>query len=251
MSIHRLYGELAASLVRYTAADELRAIAGAELGGIPTSSIENACAMLGKLHVARCGRVAGTMKLAIDGSRVAQFVTDLSRAGEISLPPLDEVFAVWISCAAGQWDHGSVRREPFVPHDDIRPVMGALVDLGYAKPYGNAVMWTDKIASAMRMSGEWDENNLSHEEVEEREIDLEMRDAFASIPEDVWHTALRGDRGGVVKALAARWVDGAWLVDSDPELPWWALCQARRVRCAMRLIELVKGAGAAATCDVN
>ena len=49
--------------------------------------------------------------------------------------------------------------------------MDALAALGYAKPLGNAFIWTDRIGRAMQMSGWWDENNLSREELEERDID--------------------------------------------------------------------------------
>jgi hypothetical protein len=212
--------------------------------------------MLGKLRVAYYIGMDGTcvygfcarMKLAIDGNRVAQFVTDLSRTGEISLPPIDEVFAAWIWCAGSQWAHASVRRDPFVPHADIEPVIAALVELGYAKAHDDSVLWTDKIAPAMRIGGLWDENNFSREEADEREIELDMRDAFASIPEDVRHMALRGDIDGVLKALKGRWADGAWLVASDPEVPWYKVGCPRRAR---RLIELVEGAGAASVIDVN
>jgi hypothetical protein len=68
--------------------------------------------------------------------------------------------------------------------------MDALAALGYAKPLGSAFIWTDRIGRAMQMSGYWDENNLSREELEGRDIDLEMRAALASIPKDVRHSAL-------------------------------------------------------------
>jgi hypothetical protein len=247
MAIHRLYGELAASLVRATtdcwAPGAAPARAGAKLDGSCQSAFEGACGMLAKL-----GLATDEMKLAIDADRVAQFVTDRSRAGQITLPPIDDVFAAWISCAT-QWDHASVRRLPFIPHDDIRPVMDALAALGYAKPLGNAFIWTDRIGPAMQMSGLWDENNLSREELEEQEVDLEMRVALASMPEDVRHSALRGNHIAVVRALAARWVDGAWLPDTVDEAPWWRLAAVAAE--AKRLMELVEGADDPLTRDVN
>jgi hypothetical protein len=240
MAIHRLYGELAASLVRATAdcwkPGAAPARAGANLGGWGGLSVfEGACSMLRKL-----GLATYEDKLVIDADRVAQFISDRSRAGQITLPPIEDVFGAWIWLFASQWDHASARRLPFVPHDDIRPVMDALAALGYAKPVGNAFIWTDRIGRAMQMSGLWDENNLSREELEERDIDLEMRAALASIPEDVRHSALRGNRAAVGKALAARWVDGAWLPDTVDEAPWWRLAAVAPE--AKRLIELVEGA---------
>jgi hypothetical protein len=122
--------------------------------------------------------------------------------------------------------------------------MDALAALGYAKPLDNAFIWTDKIGRAMRMSGWWDENYLSREELEERDVDLEMRQALASIPEDVRHAALTDNHIAVVKALAARWVDGVWLPDTVPnavdEAPWWRW--AALAHEAKRLVELVQGA---------
>ena len=138
MAIHRLYGELAASLVRATtdgwAPGAAPARAGAELDDRGSqSAFEAACCMLAKL-----GLATGEHKLAIDANRVAQFVADRSRAGQIALPPIDDVFAAWIWCAT-YFGHASAWRVPFVPHDDIRPVMDALAALGYAKPLGNAL----------------------------------------------------------------------------------------------------------------
>jgi hypothetical protein len=191
MALHRLYGELAALPVRFTAfgwaPGAAPARARAQLDGMPQSEYEGACHMLREL-----GLATDDMKLVIDVDRVAQFVTDRSRAGQITLPPIDDVLAAWISCANHK-GHASLKRLPFIPHDDIRPVMDALAALGYAKPLGNAFIWTDRISRAMQMSGYWDENNLSREELEERDIDLEMRAALASIPEDVRHSALRGN----------------------------------------------------------
>jgi hypothetical protein len=248
MAIHRLYGELAASLVRATTdrcePNEPRTRVGAKLDGSGGLSVyEGALGMLRKL-----GLATDEDKLAIDGDRVAQFVTERSRAGQVAgqveLPPIDDVLEAWISVFGGQVGHASLKRLPFIPHDDIRPVMDALAALGYAKPLDKAFMWTDRIGRAMQMGGWWDENNLSREELEEREIDLEMRAALASIPEDVRQAALTDNQIAVVKALAARWVDGAWLADSAPdssdEAPWWRW--AALAGEAKRLVELVQGA---------
>jgi hypothetical protein len=101
----------------------------------------------------------------------------------------------------------------------------------------------------MQMSGLWDENNLSREELEERDVDLDMRAALASIPEDVRHSALRGNQTAVVKALAARWADGVWLSDSVDDAPSWRLAAVAAE--AKRLMELVEGADDPLTRDVN
>jgi hypothetical protein len=257
MALHRLYGELAATLVRATTdcgtPGAAPARAGAQLYDSCQSALEDACALVAKLglatdeHGTAIHHWSTNMKLAIDADRVAQFVADRSRAGEIALPPIDEVLAAWIWCA-DQWG-ASARRVPFVPHDDIRPAMDALVASGYARPLDNAFIWTDRAGPAMQASGLWDENNLSHQEREERDVDLDMRKALACIPEDVRHSALNGDTIAVVRALAARWVDGAWLPDPVDEGPWHGL--ARCAAGAKRLVELIQGADGALTHDVN
>ena len=117
--------------------------------------------------------------------------------------------------------------------------MEALAALGYTKPLDNAFIWTDKIARAMQMSGWWDENYLSREEREERDVDLDMRAALASIPDDVRHAALTDNQIAVVKALAAGWVDGVWLPDTVDEAPWWRWAAVAPE--AKRLVELVQG----------
>jgi hypothetical protein len=195
------------------------------------------------------GVVTHDDKLAIDRDRVAQFVMDRARAGQVMLPPIDDVLEAWLSLFGSQLGHASARRVPFVPHDDIEPVMDALAALGYAEPLGNAFIWTDKISHAMRMSGLWDENRLSREELEEREIDLEMRKALASIPEDVRHSSLRNDQIAVVRALATRWIDGVWLSDSVDEAPWWRLTAVGAK--AKRLAELIEDTGDPRTRDAN
>ena len=253
MTIHRLYGELAASLVRATTdrcePSEPRARVGAKLDGSGgLSAFEGALGMLRKL-----GLATYEDKLAIDGDRVAQFITERSRAGQVTLPPIDDVLEAWLSLFGGQLGHVSLKRLPFVPHHDIRPVMDALAALGYAKPLDSAFIWTDRIGRAMQMSGWWDENNLSREELEEREVDLEMRAALASIPDDVRNAALMDNHTAVVRALAARWVDRAWLPDSAPdsvdEAPWWRW--AALAPEAKRLVELVQGADDPLARDVN
>jgi hypothetical protein len=249
MAIHRLYGEIAASLVRATTdrcePSEPRARVGAKLDGSGgLSAFEGALGMLRKL-----GLATHEDKLAVGGDRVAQFITDRLRAGQVTLPPIDDVLDAWISLFGGQLGHASLKRLPFVPHDDIRPVMDALAALGYAKPLGSAFIWTDRIGRAMQMSGWWDENNLSREELEERDVDLEMRAALASIPEDVRHSALRGDQTAVGKALAARWVDGAWLPDTVDEAPWWRLMAVTAE--AKRLVELIEDTDDPLTRTVN
>lgn len=127
--------------------------------------------------------------------------------------------------------------------------MDALAALSYAAPLGHAFIWTDRIGPAMQISGLWDENNLSYQEPEERDVDLDMRKALASLPEDVGHAALRGDEMLVVKALAARWVDGAWLPDTADEAPWWRLTAVAAE--ARRLMELVRSAADPLMGDVN
>ena len=252
MSIHRLCGELAASLVRATTdrcePSEPRTRVGAKLDGSGgLSAFEGALSMLRKL-----GLATHEDKLAIDGNRVAQFVTDRSRAGQVTLPPIDDVLEAWISVFGCQLGHASSKRLPFVPPDDIRSVMDALAASGYAKPLGNAFIWTDRIGPAMQMSGLWDENNLSREELEERDVDLDMRAALAAIPDDVRDAALTDNQIYVVRALAARWVDGAWL-DSAPdgvdENPWWRW--AALALEAKRLVELVQGTDDPLTRNVN
>jgi hypothetical protein len=249
MAVHRLYGELAASLVRATAdrcdPGPQPARAGAKLDGSGgLSAFEGALGMLRKL-----GLATHEDRLAIDSDRVAQFVSDRSRAGQVTLPPIDDVLEAWLSLFACQLDHASSKRVPFVPHDDIRRVMDALAALGYARPLGNSFIWTDKTGGAMRMSGLWDDNNLSHKELEERDIDLEIRMAFASIPDDVRRLALSGNHTALAKALAARWVDGAWLPDTGDEAPWWRLVAVEYE--AKRLVEMVEGADHLLTRDVN
>jgi hypothetical protein len=60
--------------------------------------------------------------------------------------------------------------------------------------------------------------------------------------------ALRDNVIGVLKALQARWGDGAWLADADTERPLWAV---PHLVAAKRLGELVQDAGAVSVTDLN
>lgn len=245
MAIHKLYGELAASLVRGCwRSGGILPRAGTGLGGSGgLSAFEGAYRILRLLEVTTVDE-----KLAVDGEQVLQFVTGQSRAGQLALPPIDDVLEAWIQLAQ-QKGYASLKRLPFVPHDDVGPVMDALVGLGYAARHGNTFLWTDRIARAMQMSGWWDEHGFSRDESDERGVDLEMRAALDSIPEDVRLAALRDDRAAVAKALAARWAGGAWLTDAIDDAPWWRWAAlGSEANC---LVELVQGPGDLRTLDIS
>lgn len=245
MTIHELYGELAASLVRACwPQGAVLPRAGAHLGGSGgVSAFQGAYYILGLLGVATVDD-----KLAVDVDQVSQFVIARSRADQITLPPIDEVLEAWISLAH-QLGNASVKRKPFTPHEDIRLVMDVLAGFGYAEALGNTFLWTDRIGHAMQMSGWWDENGLSYEESLERDVDLEMRAALASIPEDVRLEALGDNPTAVAKALAARWVGGAWLPDSVDDTSWWRWSSLAAE--AKRLVELVQDTNGSPTPDIN
>lgn len=245
MAIHELYGELAASLVRGCSPQGVvLPRAGAHLGGSGgLSAFQGAYNTLRLLGVATVDD-----KLTVDADQVSQFVMDRSRAGQITLPPIDDVLEAWISLAH-QLGHASLKRLPFAPHDDIRPVMDALAGLGYSKALGNTFLWTDRIGRAMQMSGWWDEHGFSYEEAQERDVDLEMRAAWASVPEDVRLEALKDNPTAVAKALATRWVGGAWLPDGVDDASWWRW-SGLAVE-AKRLVELVRGTDGPPTSDIN
>lgn len=234
-AIQKLYGELAASLVCATTSFcEPHARAGASIRGPLVSAFRGAYSMLGTLRLASSGDV-----LLVDSDKVLCFVTELFQSGQFECPPINDVIDAWLSLLAAQLDYASLKRLPFIPHQDIRPVMNALAACGYAERIDNTFIWTDKIGCAMQMSGWWNEDGLSREELEEREVDLDMRKALASIPNDVRYSALRDNSVAVSKALAARWIDGVWLPDTVDEAPWWRL--AALAPEAKRLVELVQG----------
>ncbi|MFD1330796.1 hypothetical protein ACFQ4O_02160 [Methylopila musalis] len=245
MAIHKLYGELAVSLVQGCwRQGVVLPRAGADLGGWGgLSAFEGANDILRRLGLATVDD-----RLTVDTDQVFQFISDRSQASHMTLPPIDAVLAAWISLM-NQLGRASLKRLPFVPHNDIMPVMDALVGLDYARMLDNTFLWTDKIGRAMQMSGWWDEQGFSYEELQERDVDREMRSALTSIPEEVRLAALRDDQMTVAKALQARWVAGAWLPDSiDDASPWrWAALGPE----AKRLVQLVQGADGPSTLAIN
>lgn len=248
-NIHELYGKLAASLVDATAErcepDEPRTRVGAKLNGSAHLSVfKHACSMLIGL-----GLATYECKLLVDGDQVEHFVTKRSRTGQVELPPINDVLEAWLSMFGGQLGYASLKRLPFVPHENIRPVMDALSASAYVERIDDAFLWTNKIGRAMRMGGWWDENGLSREELEERDIDLDMRNALASIPDDVRQAALSNNRVSVVRALATRWIDGMWLPHIVDEVSWWRL--AALAPEATRLMELIERNKLTPISDVN
>jgi hypothetical protein len=141
----KLYGALTASLVRLAVGappgtpEPLRAVAGTMFHGQALNAFERACMLLMRLGLAypidgdgtpvtdHSERLlyAGSFAMAVDGSGIDGLMTERASSGQSELPPLEELMGVWLCCA----DHVglSVRRAPFVPADDFRPVLQALV----------------------------------------------------------------------------------------------------------------------------
>lgn len=223
---------------------EPHARAGARLRGPSVSAFQGAYTELSRLRLASREGI-----LLVDSDEVANFVAEVVLSDQSNYPPIDEVLEAWLSLFVGQLDYACSKRLPFTPHPDIKLAMDALASCGYAQRLIDNFIWTEEIGRAMLMSGLWNENGLSWEELNEREIDLDMRKALASIPDDVKHAALRNDRVAAGKALAARWINDVWLPDTADEAPWWRL--AAIAPEAIRLIDLTKGICCPNINDVN
>jgi hypothetical protein len=230
----KLYGALTASLVRLAVGappgtpEPLRAVAGTMFHGQALNAFERACMLLMRLGLAypidgdgtpvtdHSERLlyAGSFAMAVDGSGIDGLMTERASSGQSELPPLEELMGVWLCCA----DHVglSVRRAPFVPADDFRPVLQALVRSGYAwSKRDERFVWTDKIGLVMRSQYFWDAANHCFEEMHERQTDVELRDAARSVPDDVRRMAIEGDVLSVYMALCGRWIDGEWKPEPD------------------------------------
>jgi hypothetical protein len=230
----KLYGALTASLVRLAVGappgtpEPLRAVAGTMFHGQALNAFERACMLLMRLGLAypidgdgtpvtdHSERLlyAGSFAMAVDGSGIDGLMTERASSGQSELPPLEELMGVWLCCA----DHVglSVQRAPFVPADDFRPVLQALVRSGYAwSKRDERFVWTDKIGLVMRSQYFWDAANHCFEEMHERQTDVELRDAARSVPDDVRRMAIEGDVLSVYMALCGRWIDGEWKPEPD------------------------------------
>jgi hypothetical protein len=256
----KLYSALAASLVRLAVGappgtpEPLRALAGSMFHGQALSAFENACMILLRLGLAypldRDGTpvtdhsdrllYAGSFAMAVDGSGIDELMTERASSGQSELPPLEELMGVWLCCA----DHVglSVRREPFMPADDFRPVLQALVRSGYAwSKRDGRIVWTDKIGLVMQSQCFWDVANHCFEEMHERQTDVELRDAARSVPDDVRRMAIEGNVLSVYMALCGRWVDGAWKAEPDGPVEGFGGIQ-RAERFMEIVVERCKGA---------
>lgn len=241
-----LYGALAAEIVRHAvegwtphpkpprtappgAAEPLRARAGSRFSGQALGAFERACMLLVQLGVAqpvdKDGNAvkddkdpyiyAGSFALTVDGNAVAALVTERASSGQLDMPPIGEVIALWLGCA----DHfgaTSTVREPFDADDNTRPLMQQLAQAGYATWRDGQFLWTDKIGHAMQSGGFWDDRNRTFEEVARLQVDAELRNAARSIPDDVRRSVLNGDVHGVRDALLKRWIDDAWGAEGRP-----------------------------------
>jgi hypothetical protein len=143
--------------------------------------------------------------------------------------------AQWIWLVYGLEQIG-VRREPFLPHADCAAIIGKLVDGGYARRLGAQILWTDAFSGPMRWTGLWNDDNLSHAELDEIDDETQAREAFADVPEDVRAMVRRGDMNSVAVALSHRWQDGVWQ-PPGPADRWWKIPSAAdRSRILFQLI---------------
>jgi hypothetical protein len=146
----------------------------------------------------------------IDGNKASDFVSERLKSKVSNTPELDSVILAWILCAEF-FGMITSRRSPFNPHDDMLPLMELMVHNGYAEKLGQQYLWSDKIGTAMRAADNWNSDNLSFIEVEEREVEADLREALKTAPELVRIAALRKDELTVQAALCNLWVDGQWI----------------------------------------
>ena len=240
-----LYGALAEDLVRLAVdawmhpkpprtahpgePEPLRAVAGSRFMDHALSAFGHAGMMLVRLGLAHVidgdgnavpdrsaqSMYTGWFALTVDGNKVVALMTERASLGQFEMPPIGEVLAVWLACA----DHMGVvstGREPFEAHDDAQNVMQELARSGYATWRGKQFLWADEIGLAMQSANFWDDRNRTFEEVARLQVEAEVRDAAASIPEDVRLAVLRGDVQSVREALLNRWIDDAWRPEVEP-----------------------------------
>jgi hypothetical protein len=228
MDQHDLLGTLAESLCRLTAdawehpkpvrtvatgcAEPVRVKAGSIGSGQMQSAFLGAGYALAGLGVVefidQCGR-ASSWRFLVDGAAAAQFVAERSRSGAYEAATLEKLAIAWIDCAT-HFGLIDTRRMPFTPSDDMLPVMQALANGGYTRIVAEQFLWNDAIGRVMRHSAQWNDDNLSHAEVMERENDIELAKALETLPDDVRDAALEGNVLGVQIALCNRWSDGEW-----------------------------------------
>jgi hypothetical protein len=266
----KLYGALTASLVRLAVGgwqhpkpprngpsgepEPLRVVAGSRFHWQALSAFSKACMLLFRLGLAHPVKedgtiitdqsdrylYAGSFAMAVDGSRIDNLMTERAASGPSELPPIGELMGVWLGCA----DHFGlpVRRQPFVPDDNLCDIMQELVRSGYAwAKRDRRFVWTDKIGLVMRSQYFWDAANHCFEEMHERQTNVELRDAARAVPDDVRRMAIEGDVLSVYMALCGRWIDGAWKPEPDGPVDGFG-----GFARAERFIELVlKGAGGA------
>ena len=192
---------------------------------------------LGVAEITVLGGRGSSWRYLIDGDMVAEFVADRSKSATHKMLSFDEVAEAFIQCAE-HFGFISTVREPFVPHDDMLPVMRAFARNGYAWEREAYFLWTAAIGEAMQRAGAWNENNVPFQEIWDRDIDADLSMALKSVPYDVRDAAHRGDVLEVWVSLCSRWHDGIWAA----ELPWeQKLALTGGVCRAKRFVEMIVG----------
>ena len=151
-------------------------------------------------------------QFTIDGDKVSDFVASRLISDRSDMPSFEKLVETWLWCA----DHFgmiSTSREPFLPHPDMKRLMHAFTDQGYARKFGNYFLWSDAMAPVMQAACFWTSANISYSEIYEREIDLDLAAAAKSVPDDVLRAARQNKVLEVYSALCNRWCDGAWLAN--------------------------------------
>ncbi len=228
MGTHKLYGLLAEALARLTFdfvehpqppraveaghVAPLRVKAGDSGWGRLLSAYTQAGFILKELGVLELTGGYGrslTWRYLIDGDAVFDSVSTRVQANQHPLPSIAETAEAWVLCVE-QLGINSTSRMPFLPHDDMRPLMIAFTEHGYARQIGQEFLWTDKIGDIMRAANLWTEDNLSAEEVLQRATEVELALALKTVPNDVRRAALNGNVIAVYAALSRRWRNGKW-----------------------------------------
>ncbi len=228
MDIHKLYGLLAEALTRLTfdfvehpqtprdveagQVAPLKVKAGDTGWGQLLSAFNQAGWILKELGVVEItGDDASgySWRYLMDGDTVFDFVSKRVQANQFPLPTLKNTVEAWVLCVA-QLGVNSTSRMPFSPHDDMRPLMFAFAEHGYARQIGQEFLWTDKIGEIMQATYQWNEDNLSTEEILQRAAEVELARALATVPKDVHLAALNGNVTAVYDAFSTRWRNGKW-----------------------------------------
>lgn len=210
------------------------------------STIERACGALWELGVADPIHEDGSpfkgkvfpplFELTLDVEAIADCVAENPASDHVDLM---EVITSFVGLADFR-EQISTGRGPFTPLPEYRKAMSLLAVAGFAEGSDNDLLWTDKIAPAMRAIYAWTDGGQSTSVIREEGLAAEAEEAWQLMPEYIKDAFLAEpsiDTISLSVVVAQLWGNGKW---RKPPAASYITLPHRAIELARLLVEKIE-----------